>query len=998
MPISRTPRVFVSAASSDLRTARTVVNAALTRIECLPIEESVFGTEYGAIRDLLARQIASCQAVIHCVGRDYGGEPDPQSLPAGQPRRSWTQIEYDLARQQNKKLYLLVCDETFPFDQPAPPEADDQRALQQAHRVAVLADTRLSHRVQDTADLRQQVENLKVPLDEVRAELRRQQRRQRWLSGLAVAALVLVLAAVFWRVRRVGEEVGKLPGQIEQAQRDTLQQLTDPAVLAETIRKQIRATAENKITALPDQPGRWRLVAEIEQGRDLALGRVEELIKLLQEGLQEGASPVFQRATEIVQKEGINAALAYLESRRPSTLETARRHADQAKAAQARADAEKEQRNRTLQALTLEAELLETQLQWPAALALRAQVAALAPDWFEARNALGYLLRQLARNPEAEPHYRAALALAANPAEEAIALNNLAQLLQATNRLAQAEPLMRRALALGEQAYGPAHPKVALRLNNLAQLLQATNRLAQAEPLMRRALALNEQAYGPAHPTVAIALNNLAQLLQDTNRLAQAEPLMRRALALDEQAYGPAHPTVAIALNNLARLLQATNRLAQAEPLVRRALALDEQAYGPAHPTVARDLNNLAQLLQATNRLAQAEPLMRRALAFDEQAYGPAHPTVAIDLNNLARLLQATNRLTPAESLMRRAVMIVVDFTRRTGHEHPHQRAALANYAGLLKAMSLPDATMQERLQEIQAAPRPLQPILPEVEQVLGPAPPVAEVLAALDRQYKEEGRPAVYFLASEQALTPQLDALLRPHAEALNAAGVGAYRQGEHASAIVHYDEALTLLAGQRDAAALTFTVRMNRAAALRELGEAAQARMALRTLLAEPDTEPAITARSKGRAHYHLALCAWRLNDREAAQHAAAASLQAYGDDADAAALKKQTVQLLADLQTHTPPPALAQGNADLALQQARTRFRARLELATLPAEQSALPLLDQMLDPAQPTAEVFETLDRQYRADHKPALWFLPLDQPITPHLDELLGPMPVEAKPE
>ena len=914
MPISRTPRVFVSAASSDLRTARTVVNAALTRIECLPIEESVFGTEYGAIRDLLARQIASCQAVIHCVGRDYGGEPDPQSLPAGQPRRSWTQIEYDLARQQNKKLYLLVCDETFPFDQPAPPEADDQRALQQAHRVAVLADTRLSHRVQDTADLRQQVENLKVPLDEVRAELRRQQRRQRWLSGLAVAALVLVLAAVFWRVRRVGEEVGKLPGQIEQAQRDTLQQLTDPAVLAETIRKQIRATAENKITALPDQPGRWRLVAEIEQGRDLALGRVEELIKLLQEGLQEGASPVFQRATEIVQKEGINAALAYLESRRPSTLETARRHADQAKAAQARADAEKEQRNRTLQALTLEAELLETQLQWPAALALRAQVAALAPDWFEARNALGYLLRQLARNPEAEPHYRAALALAANPAEEAIALNNLAQLLQATNRLAQAEPLMRRALALGEQAYGPAHPKVALRLNNLAQLLQATNRLAQAEPLMRRALALNEQA------------------------------------------------------------------------------------YGPAHPTVARDLNNLAQLLQATNRLAQAEPLMRRALAFDEQAYGPAHPTVAIDLNNLARLLQATNRLTPAESLMRRAVMIVVDFTRRTGHEHPHQRAALANYAGLLKAMSLPDATMQERLQEIQAAPRPLQPILPEVEQVLGPAPPVAEVLAALDRQYKEEGRPAVYFLASEQALTPQLDALLRPHAEALNAAGVGAYRQGEHASAIVHYDEALTLLAGQRDAAALTFTVRMNRAAALRELGEAAQARMALRTLLAEPDTEPAITARSKGRAHYHLALCAWRLNDREAAQHAAAASLQAYGDDADAAALKKQTVQLLADLQTHTPPPALAQGNADLALQQARTRFRARLELATLPAEQSALPLLDQMLDPAQPTAEVFETLDRQYRADHKPALWFLPLDQPITPHLDELLGPMPVEAKPE
>ena len=89
-----TPRVFVSAASSDLRSARQVVNAALTRIECLPIEESVFGTEYGPIRDMLARKIASCQAVIHLVGRDYGGEPAPQTLPAGQPLRSWTQTDY----------------------------------------------------------------------------------------------------------------------------------------------------------------------------------------------------------------------------------------------------------------------------------------------------------------------------------------------------------------------------------------------------------------------------------------------------------------------------------------------------------------------------------------------------------------------------------------------------------------------------------------------------------------------------------------------------------------------------------------------------------------------------------------------------------------------------------------------------------------------------------------------------------------------------------------
>ncbi len=50
--------------------------------------------------------------------------------------------------------------------------------------------------------------------------------------------------------------------------------------------------------------------------------------------------------------------------------------------------------------------------------------------------------------------------------------------------------------------------------------------------------------------------------------------------------------------------------------------------------------------------------------------------------------------------------------------------------------------------------------------------------------------------------------------------------------------------------------------------------------------------------------------------------------------------------------------------------------------------------MLGPAPSTREVFETLDRQYREQHKPEIWFLPLNKPIAPHLDELLGPVPAE----
>ncbi|MBC7815308.1 MAG: hypothetical protein IAG10_00245, partial [Planctomycetaceae bacterium] len=48
------------------------------------------------------------------------------------------------------------------------------------------------------------------------------------------------------------------------------------------------------------------------------------------------------------------------------------------------------------------------------------------------------------------------------------------------------------------------------------------------------------------------------------------------------------------------------------------------------------------------------------------------------------------------------------------------------------------------------------------------------------------------------------------------------------------------------------------------------------------------------------------------------------------------------------------------------------------------------------AKTTQEVFETLDRQYREQNKSAIWFLPLSQPIAPHLDELLGPLPTKQK--
>ena len=321
-------------------------------------------------------------------------------------------------------------------------------------------------------------------------------------------------------------------------------------------------------------------------------------------------------------------------------------------------------------------------------------------------SSLGTVLQATNRLTEAEPLLRRALAiieqgLIPNHPDVAMALGNLAQLLKATSRLAEAEPLLRRAMAITEHSYGANHPKVARDLNSLAELLRATNRLEEAEPLLRRALAIFEQSCVANHPEVATVLNHLAGLLKATNRQGEAEPLYRRALTIDEQSYGANHPEVATDLNNLAVLLQDINRLAEAEPLLRRALDIQEQTYGANHPKVACTLNNLAGLLHATNRLEEAEPLFQRALAINEQSYGANHPEVAIILYNLAGLLRATNRLGEAEPLLRRALATYLDFTRHTGHPHPHLKTTLEDYFQLLIQTGLSQEPAVARIREL---------------------------------------------------------------------------------------------------------------------------------------------------------------------------------------------------------------------------------------------------------------------------------------------------------
>jgi Domain of unknown function (DUF4062) len=155
-PIRRT-EVFISAASADLKSARALVKRAVDTIGCHGVYQEEFPPDYRKIKGMLRSLIERCDAVIHIVGVCYGSEP--KNRPSEKSRRSYTQMEYDIAQELGRPLYIFVCAETFPYD-PHSPEADDAAALQVVHRETCLRRPEIRETVATTAELEKRVSQL----------------------------------------------------------------------------------------------------------------------------------------------------------------------------------------------------------------------------------------------------------------------------------------------------------------------------------------------------------------------------------------------------------------------------------------------------------------------------------------------------------------------------------------------------------------------------------------------------------------------------------------------------------------------------------------------------------------------------------------------------------------------------------------------------------------------------------------------------------------------
>jgi len=111
-------KIFVSATSTDLRTFRNQVKVWLLDMGWLPVVQDHFAPDDTTVVEMLRKRVGECDAVVHIIGRCYGAEP--KAPLKGEPRRSYTQLEAVFARKMRKRLFTVLLDESFPYDDHAP--------------------------------------------------------------------------------------------------------------------------------------------------------------------------------------------------------------------------------------------------------------------------------------------------------------------------------------------------------------------------------------------------------------------------------------------------------------------------------------------------------------------------------------------------------------------------------------------------------------------------------------------------------------------------------------------------------------------------------------------------------------------------------------------------------------------------------------------------------------------------------------------------------------
>lgn len=154
--------IFLSGVSHEFGSFRDAVEVEIQKKGCFADNQPGFAPDYRTVEEMLRRRLYDCDAVIHVVGFRFGAEPNQR--PASVPRRSYTQMEFDIAREMSKPVYVFLSNDASLRDPPKPDEAPEEApdeapehadlvALQLAHRQAVQGTNHLYYFFKDKAEL-----------------------------------------------------------------------------------------------------------------------------------------------------------------------------------------------------------------------------------------------------------------------------------------------------------------------------------------------------------------------------------------------------------------------------------------------------------------------------------------------------------------------------------------------------------------------------------------------------------------------------------------------------------------------------------------------------------------------------------------------------------------------------------------------------------------------------------------------------------------------------
>ncbi|MBI1766002.1 MAG: DUF4062 domain-containing protein [Acidobacteria bacterium] len=152
------PTIFISGVSHEFGAFRDAVESEIKKKGCYAENQPNFHTDHTTVEEMLRRRLHDDDAVIHLAGFRFGAEPNerPPDTPLDAPRRSYTQMEFDIARELQKPVYVFLS-AAATVRQPAKPDeqAEDAAAVafQLAHRAAIQNTNQLYYFFKDQAEL-----------------------------------------------------------------------------------------------------------------------------------------------------------------------------------------------------------------------------------------------------------------------------------------------------------------------------------------------------------------------------------------------------------------------------------------------------------------------------------------------------------------------------------------------------------------------------------------------------------------------------------------------------------------------------------------------------------------------------------------------------------------------------------------------------------------------------------------------------------------------------